>query len=208
MTHMTLADRITPVYEAIVPFFTLNVLWVALSLPLITLIPATAALLYAMNRHAHGRTAGWTTFFEGFRRWFWRSYLWGGLNVIVVVVLGSNIAFYTQLDTAWAPLATALAAAVLLLWLILQVVTFPLMLQQDQPRLRLALRNSVVMLGRRPLPLLGYAALIGLIALGSTFVFPLAWLVISVSLIAYLMNRATIGVLRKLLPADPGADSR
>jgi uncharacterized membrane protein YesL len=196
-----------PVYDFVVPFVTLNLLWIAVSLPLVTLFPASAALLYAMNRHAHGRLADWSLYFEGLRRWFWRSYLWGGLNLVVVVVLASNIAFYTQIGAGWAIVPTLLALFLLCLWLALQVLAFPLMLQQERPSLRLALRNSLVLLGKRPLQVWGYFLLIVAIVAFSLFVFPAAWLFVTGSLCAYLMNRATLSALRATMsspaPSQP-----
>jgi len=199
----TLRDRLVPIYDRVAPFITLNLLWIAVSLPIVTMIPATAALLFAMNRMAHGRIADWSTYFEGLRRWFWRSYFWGGLNILVITVLVSNIIFYTRLQSSWAIVPTVLAVSLLLLWLTLQVVTFPLMLQQEAPRLRLALRNSVVLLARRPGAIMGYAVLIAVIAVMTTFIFPYAWLFLSASLCAYLMNRATIQSLRALMGGSP-----
>ena len=206
MTNLTLRDRIMPIYGAVAPFIILNLLWIAVSLPIVTMIPATAALLYAMNCHAHGHTADWSTFFQGLRRWFFRSYLWGGLNVVVIVVLIANTAFYTQLQTPWAVIPTALAIGLLVLWLTLQVLTFPLMLQQEKPGLLLALRNSVVLVSRRPLPILGTTLLIALIVAVSTFLFPPAWLFITASLCAYLMNRTALAAICKLMPAPPAAE--
>jgi uncharacterized membrane protein YesL len=208
MKTPTLADRVLPAFDFLLPFFTLNLLWIAVSLPLLTLIPATAALLYAMNRHAHGRIADWSLFFEGLRRWFWRSYLWGGLNIAVLVVLASNIVFYTQLGEPWALVPTALAVVLLIVWLVLQVLMFPLMLQQERPSLRLALRNSLVLVARRPLRILGYFVLISGIIGFSIFVLPAAWVLITASLSAYLMNRATLSSLRALMgPAQEPAQS-
>lgn len=204
--HATLRDRLVPIYDRLAPFVTLNLLWIVVSVPIVTMIPATAALLYAMNRYVHGSVADWSTYFEGLRRWFWRSYLWGGLNVLVIGLLASNIIFYTRFDSPWATPPAMLAVVLLALWLTLQVLTFPLMLQQEAPWLRLALRNSVVLLARRPGPVVTYTLLIGLIAISTTFVFPFAWLFISASLCAYLMNRATIRSLRVVIIRSPAPE--
>lgn len=202
MSELTLRDRIMPVWDAITPFVTLNLLWIAVSLPLVTMIPATAALLYAMNRHAHGRSTGWSEFFGGLRAWFWRSYLWGGLLLLITVILIANIAFYAQLGQPWAIIPAALAAGLLLAWLVIYLPVFPLLLEQEQPSLKQALRNSVVIAARRPLPTLGTAALVALILLGSIFVFPPAWLFLTASLCAWLMNRLVLGAIARMKRAE------
>ncbi len=132
--------------------------WFVVSLPIVTLIPATAALFYATNRLAHERPASPSTFFEGLRKWFWRSCLWGGLNLLVIAVLVSNLIFYSRIQAVWTALATALVVFLLIVWLLLQISMFPLLLEQEQPSLRLAFRNSFVVLLKRPLATLRYAA--------------------------------------------------
>ncbi len=191
-----LRDRLADAYVASIPFFTLNVLWIIVSLPIVTIIPATAALLYATNRIAHGQPAGVSTFIEGLRKWFWRSYLWGGLNLLVAAVLVSNLIFYTRLHESWTAVATAVVIFLIVVWLLLQISTFPLMLEQEQPSLRLALRNSYVIVLKRPLRTLGYVLLIALIAALTTFVIQPAWFFITASVCAYLANRATLSAVR------------
>jgi hypothetical protein len=57
-----------------------------------------------------------------------------------------------------------------------------------------------VILARRPLLLVSYGALIGGIVGASIFLLPVAWLFVTASLWAYLMNRATLVALRALMP--------
>ncbi len=205
MNRSALRDRFADVYLGSIPFFTLNVLWVIVSLPIVTIIPATAALFYATNRMAHGDNVGASTFIKGLRQWFWRSYLWGGLNLLVIVVLGVNLIFYTSVQATWATIATIAVASLLVLWLLLQVSMFPLLLEQEKPSLRLALRNSFVVWLRRLLPTLAYALLIAAIVVVTTLVIQPAWLFVSASACAYLANRATLSAVRAVMGAPPDA---
>ncbi len=203
MNRQLLRDLLVDAYVASIPFFILNILWIVVSLPIVTIIPATAALFYATNRLAHERPASPSTFFEGLRKWFWRSYLWGGLNLLVIAVLVSNLIFYSRIQAVWTALATALVVFLLIVWLLLQVSMFPLMLEQEQPSLRLAFRNSFVVLLKRPLATLRYALLIALIAVVTTLVIQPAWLFISASVCAYLANRATLDTVHAVMGYPP-----
>jgi uncharacterized membrane protein YesL len=184
-------------YYDSIPLITLNLAWLLLSLPLVTAFPAAAGLYYATNQLAHQKSAGWETFIDGFRRYFWIGWRWGLLNLGALALLGVNIAFYAGLDAAWAPLLQGVFVSLSILWLLLQLYTFPLLLEQETPRLRTALYNSLVILARSPLPSLGLAALLIAICLLSTLLFFL-WFVLTVSLSAYLCNRATLRAIQKI----------
>jgi hypothetical protein len=90
----------------------------------------------------------------------------------------------------------------LVFWFILQICTFPLLIEQEKPLLKTSLRNSLVATARFPLRSFGFALLIAIIAAASTLIFPLFWFVISMSLIAYLSNRHTLSILEKLLALE------
>ena len=203
MNCQALRDQLADIYVASIPFLTLNILWIVVSLPIITIIPATAALLYATNRIAHEEAGGASVFFEGLRKWFWRSYLWGGLNLLVAVVLIGNLIFYTSIHENWAAAATAVVICLLIVWLLLQLSTFPLMLEQEQPSLRIALRNSYVIVLNRPLRTLGYLLLIAVIVVVTTFFVQPAWIFITASACAYLANRATLNAVRAIRSSAP-----
>src|SRR5215207_4336229 len=100
-----LRDKLVDAYVAVIPLIVLNLLWFVVSLPLITAIPATYALFYATHQLALTQSADWHTFFEGFRRYFWHSWIWGLLNVFVAAILISNLIFYSAATTEWASAA-------------------------------------------------------------------------------------------------------
>lgn len=211
MINQTLRDQLIDAYIATIPLVTLNLFWFIASLPIVTIVPATAALLYSTNLLAHGKPADLRTFFEGFRQYFWRSWPWGILNILVVTVLLSNFIFYGQYDEAWSVWARAIVVTLAFLWLAVQVYTFPLMIEQEKPHLRTALRNSLVVLLSRPVYSIGIALVIVAIAAVSTLVILPLWIFISASTCAYLANRATVSSIarfaRKTDPSQPSGES-
>lgn len=198
MANQTLRDQAVDAYIAAIPLITLNVIWFLVSLPVVTIVPATAALIYATNQIAHGKPANSSTFFEGFRLYFWKSWSWGILNIFAVIVLASNYLFYGQLDEQISVWARALVVTFSFLWLTLQMYTFPLMLEQEKPHLRTALRNSLVVLLKRPFYSMGIALIIATIAAVSSLLILPLWGFVSASAIAFLANRATITSLMQV----------
>jgi uncharacterized membrane protein YesL len=183
-------------YLLSIPLITTNVMWLLLSLPVVTLIPATGGLYYATNLLAHDKVSSWRSVLEGFRRHFWLSWRWGSLNLVIYGGLIANIWFYGQVS--WGVWFRPLFLLLTLLWTLLQIYLFPILLEQERPSLRLALRNSFILLLRRPFHTLGWFIALAVLALGSTYFLPPLWLVFTVSLLLYLSNRATIQAIERL----------
>lgn len=193
-----LRDRLENAYMASIPLITLNLLWFVCSLPVVTLIPATAALFYSTNQLAHGKPASWQTFFEGFRLYLRTCWFWGLLNVVVIIALVSNAIFYSRMKESWSVWAQGLVLALSLVWIMIQLFNFPLLLEQEQPRLRQALRNSVVIIIKRPLYALGQGLLVAVIMVASTVLIWPIWAFLTASLCAYLANMATLASIANI----------
>ncbi len=196
--------------EAFYNFFELvvwNLLWLIFSLLLVTAPPAAAGLYYATNRLAHGKKANWRDFFTGLRQHFWMSWRWGLINLVVFFVLVSNYLFYGGFDGMWVTWVQGVFLALIALWLLLQTYTFPLLLEQNDRRLRVAMRNSFVLYLKRPGFSLGVGLInLALIYLSTTLLMP-AWVILTASLCAYLANRATLHLVAELnAPQSPVED--
>ncbi len=194
-----LTERLTDAYLAAIPLIVFNVLWFVTTLPIVLAFPAAGALFYATNTLAHDKGADWRTFIEGFRAHFWLSWRWGLLNGFVFAVLGTNLLFYgAQVDSAWVRLARTVVLVLLIFWSVLQLYTFPLLLEQADVRLRVALRNSMVIVLKRPVATLVLIAEIAVIAGVSTLVIQPAWIFVTASVCTYLANRAVIDSIRRI----------
>ncbi len=202
MMYQMLRDKLLDAYLASIPFIILNVIWFICSLPIVTLIPSTAALFYATNQLAHGKPADWHTFFEGFRRYFWQSWLWGVLNVIATAGLISNELFYTRTDSDGFVWLRGAIIALAIFWLGIQMYTFPLLLEQEHPHLRLALRNSLVILIKKPIFTVSRVFLIGLLMVVSTLLMWPVWIFLTASVCAWLANSATLTAIKQITEKD------
>jgi uncharacterized membrane protein YesL len=174
-----------------------NVLWLLVSLPIITIPPAFAGLYYSTSKLAHNESGSRQTFFAGFKKYFRTSYYWFISNVIVVGLLLFNIDLSIQnSQLLWLQFFSGVSWVILAAWMLLQIYTFPLLIQQDDPRLVLALRNSAVLLFKHSIFSLLLSVVIILLVVVSIFLFPF-WFVITASLIAYLTNLGVIYLLSK-----------
>jgi len=202
---VTFRETLINLYYDLVPLVSLNIIWFLLTLPIVTAFPAAAGLYYATNQLAHQKGAGWKTFFDGFRIHFWLSWRWGLLNVIIILVAVSNIKFYGQLEAEWSVWLRGVIIGLSILWGIIQLYTFPFLLEQEKQRLSTALRNSMVLLATRPAPVLSVAFLSLMLAVLSTVIALPAWFFFTASLSVYLANKVVIDSVKKLQKDEPPA---
>ncbi|HIP95997.1 MAG TPA: DUF624 domain-containing protein [Anaerolineae bacterium] len=172
-----------------------NILWVALNMLWITGPPATAGLFVLTHRLARGEYVGLRDFFEGFRRYFWRSWLWAIVAGAGFFILGSDVVLTGRLSSAdYIVFVQGFFLMLLFLWAFLLLYAFPLILEQERPSLRLALRNALVMFAGNwgfSVALFGLALLVAL--LSSLFLMP--WGIITVVFLALLGNNAVLNRL-------------
>jgi uncharacterized membrane protein YesL len=184
-------DAFWDYYYDLGPLVTINILWFLLTLPVLTAFPAAAGLFYAANKVAHRRAANWRTFFEGFRQYFWKSYVWGLLILAVYFILFNAVFFYSEFKNYLGIFLTSLSITMIVIWTIAQLFTFPLLFEQEDQRIRIALRNSMVILIRRPIQTIILLVGVGAITFASIYFYPL-WFFLTAGVIAYTTNRTVI----------------
>src|SRR5512139_140023 len=97
--------------------------------------PVTVAMFYYGNRIAHDEIATERDFLSAIRQYWKPAWRWGGLNLLVIGLLTGD--YY--LTGRWmnnpglAPFLQGLYAALLVLWLLLQVFALPFLFEQEQP---------------------------------------------------------------------------
>jgi len=151
-----------------------NLIWLGLTLPVVTAPPAALALFYVGNRLAHGEPTDARDFLHAFRHSFRVGWRWGVLQLGVLFVLVGDLILIGRLGggSTGGRLVQGFYLAVLAVWLLLQLYTLAFLFEQEEPRLCTALRNGAVMLGQNPLfsATLG-VLLLALLAVGVLFFF-------------------------------------
>lgn len=149
-----------------------NLFWLVGNALVITGPPATLALFYVANRLARGEVTDPGDFIAAFRRYFKPAWRWGLLNLLVVFFLvGDFVITGRLLDPPLSQLIQGFYLQALLFWLFLQLYLLPFLLEQEQPQVRLALRNALVMFGRNLSFSLALALLVVFVLIGSTIFF-------------------------------------
>jgi len=172
-----------------------NVLWIMLNVLVVTGPPATAGLFVFTRRLARGEDADLHDFFEGFQRYFGRSWLWAIVAGAGFFVLGGDVILTGNLSSAgYIVFVQGFFLMLLFLWAFLLLYAFPLILEQEQPSLWLALRNALVMFAGNwsfSVALFGLALLT--VLLSSLLLMP--WAIVTVAFLALLGNCAVLNRL-------------
>lgn len=180
-----------------------NLLWFICCLPLVTIPPATAALYVATREITHHHHIGWRDFLKTVQEYFMISWRWGILNFLVGFIFWTNLWFYTVTSSSATILLAALWWGLLVLWLIIQMYTFPILLEQEEPQIRLALRNAVILCLQHPLFTL-VLALVMVFVILLTFFLPVFVALFTASLTTFIYNKA----IQHLLQLEKTASSQ
>ena len=180
-----------------------NLLWFLVSVPVVTAPPATAAL-YAITREmGYRNSVVWLDFFRMMRRYFWVGWRWALLNLAAVVIYAANLMFYAQSDPPADFLGRGFWTAAFILWLVVQMYCFPVLLEQERPAIRTALRNALVLVLRHPIYTLTLGIVVVVLIFASIRV-AYFWIFFTVALLCFLYNRG-VGYLVRLERGEEAA---
>ncbi len=111
----------------------------------------TAGIYYVTGRVAHGKTFHFYDFIDGCKIYWWRALLWLLINVAVIFMIIVNLRFYPSVFTGtWVVFISGLWLALLVFWLAMQVYYWPLIMQQEEPKLLRGFRNAAYLLLANP----------------------------------------------------------
>jgi uncharacterized membrane protein YesL len=197
----TFKERFMDFYYDAIPYFTLNMAWFVMSLPLVTFFPALGGLYAAALTFNQESRADWSTVWEGFKKYWWLSLRWGLLVLFGDVILAVNIWFYLNMDQNWAVIALMLAIMISIFWMAIHQFSFPLLLLQDEKKILLAIRNGYVVIMRQPLAALKVMLLSLVISVLSILLPPL-WIFVSMALIVQLRTRTVLKAVKRINEKD------
>jgi uncharacterized membrane protein YesL len=186
----------------------LSVAWWIGTLLIIPAAPVTLGVQQVANRIANYKRVDNSFFWEAARQHFGKGWLLYLINLLLPAAIAFNAWFYFQAE-GW--LRTF---GVFWIWLfILALMTgqffFPLFWQQDEPDLKLVLRNAVLLALRHPLYTF-LMLLFQLVLLAISIAITLPLVLLAPALIALSANFALVGLLQEmgLAPEPPQAAPR
>lgn len=168
---------VSDAWDALIAIAPINLAWVGLSLTVVLLPPATAALFESMHELASGRTPGIRDYIGAVRRRFIGGWLWALWAAAGLMLAGVNIRLDPDPSEPRAWLAAGVAVLGILFGMSVLYVWPFVFLQPDGGLLR-AIRNSLFAVLAAPLYAIVLAALLALIvAAGAVLILPLALVV-------------------------------
>jgi uncharacterized membrane protein YesL len=171
---------------------------------------ATAGLTWLAAEIGQGKAIGWRTFVAGARRHWKSAYYWFLANLVAWGVIWLNVSFYGGQTAQWAAILLLVFVAVAIWWAGMQLYAFPFLFVQERPSLRMAYRNSIILLLSRPALTFTLLVVVAIL-LGLSFFLTFPAFFFLFALLAVLGNRAVIETI-KLSQADdaqaPGSRSR
>jgi uncharacterized membrane protein YesL len=172
-----------------------NVIWVVLSLPIVTAPAAWAGLVRMTHNAQRHPSTDLRDVWDGFKVHFRQGIVMGMLNLLIVGINVWNLLAYSQAEGVTAIALRVVWVAILFVWFTVQLYMWPLFYEMEQPTLFGAMRNAAVMLVLNPLFTLGLWLGIVVLVVLSTF-FPVAWFLLTVGMLAAIANTAVLDRLR------------
>ncbi|HIE38726.1 MAG TPA: DUF624 domain-containing protein [Anaerolineae bacterium] len=193
-------EALRDTYDELFLLVPVNLVTLLLLVPVVTGPPAVAGLWAVGNRVTRGEAVGWRDYFRAFRDHFGRAWALAGLHLAVLGGLAVNLWFYAPGNNPF-PLPPQLSLYIQaiwvgmgVLWLLFSQYLLPLILEQEDRRVQVALRNGAVLLAARPGFAVTLLALTILVGVFSTFL-TAPWFVITPAFLAVLTNGAVLRLL-------------
>ena len=195
-------------YEELFLCVYMSLLWWTGQLLVVTAAPAMMGLNRVFNQPANYRRVDSSFFWEGARREVWRGWVLYLIMLVVPAALAFNVWFYAQAVGALRYFAIVWIWLFFMSLLVVQYL-FPLFWQQDEPSLRLAVRNALLLALRHPLYSL-LMALFEFLLIVLSVVLTLPLLILTPAMLSLCGNFALTGLLQEmdLAPNPPEAPRR
>jgi hypothetical protein len=169
----------------------------AILLTLVLVPSSMAGVYYVANRVAHGKTFHFSDFIEGVKIYWWRGILWALGNLVFVGLTYTNLIFYpSHFQGTWVILMGGFWLAVGVFWLAMQVYFWPLLIEQEKPRILVAWRNSAYMIFANPF-FAFFVVFFTLFLFGLSAALTLPLVFVGMALVAILGNNAVLTLLVK-----------
>jgi uncharacterized membrane protein YesL len=196
------------VYDELFLCVFLSLIWWLGTVLIVTAAPATVGLHQVANRIANYKRVDSSFFWEAARMNIGRGWLLYLINLVVPIIIFTSIIFYLS-TTGWLRVLGFVCVWLFIFVLMISQYYFPLFWQQDEPNIRLVLRNAVLLALQHPLYTF-LMLLFQLLLIGLSIAITLPLFLLAPALIAISANFALTGMLQEvgLAPQPPQAAPR
>lgn len=165
-------DALRDWWDDWITMIAISVLWLLSWITLIGGPPATLGIYYVTHSLAYGQALGIRGFVRGARRHAGVAWRWVLANLIVAVVVVTNVRFYAGIGATWASLLQGFFLMVGLVWVVIQFFALPFLIEQEHKSVRAAWRNSLLAALADPGSTLPVLLVAGFLAALSLTLFP------------------------------------
>ena len=187
-------------------FVILNILWVLCSLPIITMGSATTALYCAIGARSRGEEQMTRTFFRGFKRNFFQSFIAWLISLAIGLLLFFSVYIIAQWDNH-RTMGLMILCLPIMLYAIIVSYLFPLLAEFETSIPRLFMNAVLLSLAHFPRSMV--IALINVLPIIIFFLFPaelvclvFVWLPVGFSLCAHFNYRLLSPVFSPFRPEE------
>ncbi len=196
------------VYDELFLCVFLSLIWWLGTVLILPAAPATVGLHQVANRIANYKRVDSSFFWEAARMRIGRGWLLYLINLLVPIIIITSVFFYLG-TTGWLRVLGFVCIWLFIFVLMISQYYFPLFWQQDEPDIRLILRNAVLLALQHPL----YTFLMlifQILLLGVSIAITLPLFLLAPALIAISANFALTGMLQEvdLAPQPPQSAPR
>jgi hypothetical protein len=162
------------------------------------LLPVTTVgVYYVADRVAHAKTFHFSDFVDGIKLYWWRALIWLLANVVIIALISLNLWFYpANFEGFWVIIVGGLWLAALFFWIAMQMYYWPLLIQQEEPKMLLTWRNSAYLMLANPF----YAFFItcfSIVLLAISVALTLPFVFVGMAILAVLGSNAVLTLLAK-----------
>ncbi len=150
------------------------IVWFLAQLTVVLGPPATFGMYSVVHQMINGQAHGVRGMIGEGKKYFWKAWQWGIINLLAAVILVVNIYFYNNVETNWAPFVQGIILMSGLLWYCVQFYTLAFFMEQEMKSVFVAMRNGLLTTLASPfflIPILIVVVLV--IALSGLFLIPL-----------------------------------
>jgi uncharacterized membrane protein YesL len=190
-------------YSALLTLAAINALWFLMSLTVVLMAPATAALYRVAADADRGRGPYLRAYTSAVRQLLLPGWLWGIATALLAVIGITAISFYSVQPPPYSAVLTIISLAILIVAAGAQFYFWPYMVLQDRPSIRRALRNALFTVLADPRLFL--PAGVGLVLLAASCILIVPMVTLTPSLLAFLGTYTLRDWLEKhqLFSAEP-----
>lgn len=181
----------------------LSIMWWLGTILVITAAPATVGLHQVANRMANYKRVDSSFFWEAARSNIGRGWALYLINLLLPIIIVTSVVFYLG-TTGWLRILGFVCIWLFIFVLMISQYYFPLFWQQDEPNIRLVLRNAVLLALQHPLYTF-LMLLFQILLIGLSVAITLPLFLLAPALIAISANFALAGMLQEmgLAPQPP-----